>query len=290
VPVGDWMWRPYGPYIGCTDGALEHFDRLLNLAAKYQMKVLIDIHALEGSQNGLDNSGNGLETRWRTNAAAADDAEETWETGEHASGTTFTHWPSRKAEWMGSYDLEKKAYTTIDWGRLEATLDVVRNITEMYATNAAVMGLQPVNEPWQFTPIGPLQRFYWEGFKIVKRRAPGWKWFMHDSFRLHSGLWRHFMKGCPGIMLDTHIYQAWNRPAEPEAFYSNACAQKHTIAEYEDQIMPVVVGEWSLATDNCAMWLNGARARARGPAPPPLFSVPAPAPPELNRTDRTRGA
>ena len=51
--------------------------------------------------------------------------------------------------------------------------------------------------------------------------------------------------------------QAWNRPSEPEVFYTNACAQKHTIAEYEDQIMPVVVGEWSLATDNCAMWLNG---------------------------------
>jgi glucan 1,3-beta-glucosidase len=25
----------------------------------------------------------------------------------------------------------------------------------------------------------------------------------------------------------------------------------------EDAGMPVVVGEWSLATDNCAMWLNG---------------------------------
>jgi hypothetical protein len=21
--------------------------------------------------------------------------------------------------------------------------------------------------------------------------------------------------------------------------------------------MPVIIGEWSLATDNCAMWLNG---------------------------------
>mmetsp|Transcript_24492 Transcript_24492/g.61990 ORF Transcript_24492/g.61990 Transcript_24492/m.61990 type:complete len:467 (+) Transcript_24492:209-1609(+) len=158
---------------------------------------------------------------------------------------------------MGKYNMKKNVYTELYWYRLDETLDVVRKIADMYATNAAVMGVQPVNEPWQNTPIGPLQRFYWEGFKIIKRRAPGWKWFMHDSFRLNSGLWHHFMRGCPGIYLDTHIYTAWNRPDAPEAFYGNACGQKHTIAEYEDQIMPVVVGEWSLATDNCAMWLNG---------------------------------
>ncbi|CAN0345923.1 unnamed protein product, partial [Scytosiphon promiscuus] len=23
LPVGDWMYQPYGPYVGCTDGALE---------------------------------------------------------------------------------------------------------------------------------------------------------------------------------------------------------------------------------------------------------------------------
>jgi hypothetical protein len=43
VPVGDWMWRPYGPYIGCADGAIEQLDRLLAMAAKYQMKVLVVI-------------------------------------------------------------------------------------------------------------------------------------------------------------------------------------------------------------------------------------------------------
>jgi glucan 1,3-beta-glucosidase len=40
-------------------------------------------------------------------------------------------------------------------------------------------------------------------------------------------------------------------------FYNNACAQKQQIALMEREFGPVVVGEWSLATDNCAMWLNG---------------------------------
>ena len=35
VPVGDWMYQPYGPYVGCTDGALEEVDRLFALCRRY---------------------------------------------------------------------------------------------------------------------------------------------------------------------------------------------------------------------------------------------------------------
>lgn len=65
------------------------------------------------------------------------------------------------------------------------------------------------------------------------------------------------MKGCPDIAMDTHIYQAWNNPGSSADFFANACQQKFTISTMEDAAMPVVVGEWSLATDNCAMWING---------------------------------
>ena len=46
-------------------------------------------------------------------------------------------------------------------------------------------------------------------------------------------------------------------PASRLTFYNNACAQKKQIALMEREFGPVIVGEWSLATDNCAMWLNG---------------------------------
>lgn len=35
LPVGDWMYQPYGPYVGCTDGALEEVERLFWLCRKY---------------------------------------------------------------------------------------------------------------------------------------------------------------------------------------------------------------------------------------------------------------
>jgi glucan 1,3-beta-glucosidase len=66
-----------------------------------------------------------------------------------------------------------------------------------------------------------------------------------------------FMSGCPERALDTHIYQAWRDPDSRIGFYFDACAQKQKIADMEKEFGPVIVGEWSLATDNCAMWLNG---------------------------------
>ena len=62
---------------------------------------------------------------------------------------------------------------------------------------------------------------------------------------------------CPDRALDTHIYQAWRDPDSRIGFYNDACGVKGLLAEIEREFGPVIVGEWSLATDNCAMWLNG---------------------------------
>lgn len=38
------MYVPYGPYIGCVDGALEKVMELLDWALSYGLTVLIDVH------------------------------------------------------------------------------------------------------------------------------------------------------------------------------------------------------------------------------------------------------
>lgn len=50
IPIADWMYMPYEPFIGCWDGALEELDRVLDLCEKYHLKVLLDLHALRFSQ------------------------------------------------------------------------------------------------------------------------------------------------------------------------------------------------------------------------------------------------
>ncbi len=52
LPVGDWMYVPYGPYVGCTDGALEYVDKLLDWADENDLSVMLDIHGAKDSQNG----------------------------------------------------------------------------------------------------------------------------------------------------------------------------------------------------------------------------------------------
>jgi aryl-phospho-beta-D-glucosidase BglC (GH1 family) len=80
--------------------------------------------------------------------------------------------------WMSYFVL-----TTFSLPRVGST------IVDRYADHPAVLGIEPVNEPWQFTPIDALKRFYWEGYLIVKRRAPYWKYIIHDAFRFDENTW-----------------------------------------------------------------------------------------------------
>lgn len=92
---------------------------------------------------------------------------------------------------------------------IQHSLKVLESISELYEGHPAVLGLEPINEPWEHTPMDVLKSFYWEGYKIVKAKNPYWKYIMHDSFRLDPNIWGGFMAGCPDRALDTHIYQAW---------------------------------------------------------------------------------
>ena len=44
VPVGDWMWQPYEPFVGCTNGSVAELRRVLRLCEQHGLRVLIDLH------------------------------------------------------------------------------------------------------------------------------------------------------------------------------------------------------------------------------------------------------
>ena len=64
LPVGDWTLQPYGPYVGCMDGSADRVQWMLDTCAKYNIRVLVDVHAMKGSQNGFDNSGQARKVEW----------------------------------------------------------------------------------------------------------------------------------------------------------------------------------------------------------------------------------
>ena len=104
--------------------------------------------------------------------------------------------PIRSARWIGEFDPETASYPEINHDNIQHALDVISLIVDRYSGHPAVLGLEPVNEPWQYTPEKELKQFYWEGYLIVKKGAPYWKYIMHDSFRFDTELWGGFMDGC----------------------------------------------------------------------------------------------
>lgn len=46
LPIGDWTFNPYGPYKGCMDGAMDKISWAMDTFAKYNIKVLLDVHGL----------------------------------------------------------------------------------------------------------------------------------------------------------------------------------------------------------------------------------------------------
>ena len=108
LPIGDWTLKPYGPYVGCTDGAADKITWALDMAEKYNIKVLLDVHAVKGSQNGYDNSGVSNYTTW-------------------SDENNFDHWSHALGEWMGDYDevRENCQYRRYNWDNIAFAVDTI---------------------------------------------------------------------------------------------------------------------------------------------------------------------
>ncbi|MDB5168497.1 MAG: putative Glucan 1,3-beta-glucosidase [Candidatus Saccharibacteria bacterium] len=60
IPIGYWIFDGDGPFTP----AIKYLDWAIQMADKYQLKVLIDLHGLKGSQNGKDHSGRIGKNEW----------------------------------------------------------------------------------------------------------------------------------------------------------------------------------------------------------------------------------
>ncbi len=60
IPVGFWTLKQSAPYLG----AARHLQNAFDWAQKYDLKILLDLHAAQGSQNGWDHSGRAGEIGW----------------------------------------------------------------------------------------------------------------------------------------------------------------------------------------------------------------------------------
>ena len=127
LPLGDWTLKPYGPYVGCMDGAKDKIQWALDRFAEKGIKVLLDVHAVKGSQNGFDNSGMENRVAW-------------------IDETHFVHHEIEAGEWMGPWN--GKSYDYIDFEGLLWAQDTIKGLLKEWGHHPAVYAIEPVNEPW----------------------------------------------------------------------------------------------------------------------------------------------
>ncbi len=177
IPFSWWIINPTDKISG-----LAHLDRGMELAKKYGIKVLLDLHGAPLSQNGFDNSG----------LACAD------------------HYPKKDchtkcpAEYRWSMDADK------GYESLKITTETLKKIALRYKNYDNVWGLELLNEPFFKVDLKILQKWYTGTYNELRTIVPNWNIIMHDSFRPYS--WDGFMTDktkYTNVWRDTHIYWAF---------------------------------------------------------------------------------
>jgi glucan 1,3-beta-glucosidase len=236
-------------------------------------KVVLDLHCAPGSQNGFDNSGRKGEVHF-------DDSEKT----QQGQGRTI-------------------------YPNIVRALEVIANLTSHFSTDefsGTVVGIELVNEAFVTIPIEVVKDYYLQGYEIVKQNGDTMAVIIGDSFRF--GAWGDFMfpPHYRHVWIDTHIYQVFDlsrlsmtwsqhitqtcklnksekKIARCRAVFWTLCCKNCSpdvcsvlhlslLLRPEVAVAPLstMVGEWSLATTDCAKWLNGYGSGARfdGTFPP----------------------
>jgi len=187
VPIGDWTLKAYGPYVGCTEGAKDKITWLLDTAKTYNIKVLLDVHAVKGSQNGFDNSGISNRTIW-------------------TDENNFSHWEHAFGEWMGEWDDAAGAYKSINQDNIDWAKDTIQGLLTTWGTHEALYAIEPVNEPWWSSDLDVLKEFYRDVRTMIKDQQPRIKFVFHDAFHWDANVWNDLFADDDheNVVMDTH--------------------------------------------------------------------------------------
>ncbi len=92
---------------------------------------------------------------------------------------------------------------------------------------------------------------------MMREQKPHLKFVFHDAFHFDASLWNDMFADDDheNVVMDTHAYFAWGGPHGDIGSYCDEYGRTMGMTEWIKY--DVWVGEWSLATDVCALWLGG---------------------------------
>ncbi|KAF5366224.1 hypothetical protein D9758_005708 [Tetrapyrgos nigripes] len=220
IPIGYWAFDVSGgePFI---QGQIPYLKKAVTWAKHCGLKVLIDLHGAPGSQNGFDNSGQKM---------------------------SYPQWQTKQSN-------------------LERTSAVLRILVQMFEDDTdTVTSIEPLNEPAGFYGddiLRPTKQYYYDSYGAIRYpygtpKEGNVVAIYHDAFQPTS-YWRDFMPSpqWQGVAMDTHIYQIFsNSEVErtEEQHLQVACSRGPDLSSFH---LPLIVGEWTPAMTDCAVYLNG---------------------------------
>ncbi|KAJ1669628.1 hypothetical protein GGF38_002114, partial [Coemansia sp. RSA 25] len=218
IPIGYWALAPAlsEPYV---QGQIPYLRRILDWAAAYDLRVILDLHGVPGSQNGFDNSGRRGEISWPKNPTD-----------------------------------------------IRQSLDSLAVLARLANEHRSVAAIQAVNEPanWGVSK-GVITQYYLQAYQLVKSIAPRITLVFHDAILPESEWGELVPANMTGSYLDTHIYHVFSEDSlkiSDASHLSKACADGEKLKRFNSR-SPAICGEFSLATTDCARWLNGFQRGAR---------------------------
>ncbi|KAJ1664908.1 hypothetical protein IW140_003727 [Coemansia sp. RSA 1813] len=143
------------------------------------------------------------------------------------------------------------------------SLAVLANIANAYPS---VVAIQAVNEPANWgVPKSTIIQFYNMAYSTIKSIAPRVAVDFHDAF-LPPNEWSDVVPlNLTDSLLDTHIYHVFVEDQlrlSPNEHIEKACNDGRNIGNFNTRTR-TICGEFSLATTDCARWLNGFQRGAR---------------------------
>lgn len=242
IPIGFWSYVESAPYLMGADAYLE---KAIGWCRSHGIKVLVDCHGSPGSQNGFDNSGRSGNVAWQQ-----DD-------------------------------------------NMAQSISILETIAKKYGAQEyadVVFGIQLVNEPisWDQNNIDMTKEWAQKAYTAVKSASTNQDLavIMHDSFVGPSD-WEEVGSAVNGdaslsdakFWIDTHLYQnqvAADSNLTQEQHIEKACNWQSTELLPSSSNLPVIVGEFSAATNICAnpdgttiagnvCWVDGCQCSANVP-------------------------
>ncbi|KAJ2964449.1 hypothetical protein NQZ79_g639 [Umbelopsis isabellina] len=225
IPIGFWAVRTWegDPYVPRL--SLAYFLQALEWARKYGLRVNLDLHSAPQSQNGWNHSGRQGQVRWL------------------AKNTT---------------------HATQEISQILEVIDELTRIvvSPRYKNVVTIFGI--LNEPnMRFMEVRQLLRFYDAAYRLVRTSGFDGYISVSEGF-IGLNRWKGKLSQYEKMMLDAHIYHIFD-PNSMKSSYrdkvvNGICNGAYNYVKSSQNLTtgfgPTIVGEWSAADTDCALWLN----------------------------------